>query len=409
MFLVMSDGYAEASVGQTSVEAPIVEETTKPEKTTTKTIVHNGLAELKRSLKINVMVKNVQKMRDDAQWNEEKTAKLKTRLEKLFAQIDTILNKATLKEVDRVMREGVRDALTAYTATFETASVDWSEGNWEGVAVSSSNDTDSSNGTDWSTAGTSPSTMTDVLETTLSVKVFLQGPYDAGTSMMKDTLRTLWYIPTKEPYSGLWFKMTGGKGVAMTTPVQLDVIWSSAIVDRVLVELRDSFDKTNIVQSIPWLVLRNGTVVWADGTSLKVKDIAVGEYYVMIRHRNHLPVMTDRAISFDSKEPVTLDFTNGSTPMYWSNGQKIINGVYVMWAWDVNNDDKIVYSGPQSDADAILNFVGASTPNAQVAGYYREDVNMDGNCKYNGSSNDRNSILGNVWLSTPTNVINVQF
>ncbi len=62
----------------------------------------------------------------------------------------------------------------------------------------------------------------------------------------------------------------------------------------------------------------------------------------------------------------------------------------------MNNDDKIVYSGPQSDADAILNFVGASTPNAQVAGYYREDVNMDGNCKYNGSSNDRNSILGNV-------------
>ncbi len=52
----------------------------------------------------------------------------------------------------------------------------------------------------------------------------------------------------------------------------------------------------------------------------------------MIRHRNHLPVMTDRAVSFISKEPVTLDFTNGSTPMYRSNGQKIINGVYVMWA-----------------------------------------------------------------------------
>jgi len=120
----MSDGYAEASVGQTNVEAPVVEEATKPEKTTTKTIVHNGLAELKRALKINVMVKSVQKMRDDAQGDEDKTTKLKTRLEKLFQQIDTILERPKLKEADRIMREGVRDALTTYTATFETASVD---------------------------------------------------------------------------------------------------------------------------------------------------------------------------------------------------------------------------------------------------------------------------------------------
>lgn len=408
MFLVMSDGYAEASVESAAIDTQVEKEATKVEKTTTKTIVHNGLAELKRALKINVMVKSVQKMRDDAQGDEDKTTKLKTRLEKLFQQIDTILDRPKLKEADRIMREGVRDALTTYTATFETASVDWSEENWNDETTSPSDDTSSSDDAGWSN-DTSPSTTTDTLETTLSVKVFLQGPYDAGAWIMKDTLRTLWYVPTKEPYSDLWFKMTGGKGVAMTTPVQLDVVWSSAIVDRVLVELRDSFDKTNIVQSLPWLILRNGTIVWADGTSLKIKDISAGEYYVMIRHRNHLPVMTDRAVSFISKEPVTLDFTNGSTPMYRSNGQKIINGVYVMWAWDVNNDDKIVYSGPQSDADAILNFVGASTPNAQVAGYYREDVNMDGNCKYNGSSNDRNSILGNVWLSTPTNVINVQF
>jgi len=80
-----------------------------------------------------------------------------------------------------------------------------------------------------------------------------------------------------------------------------------------------------------------------------------------------------------------------------------------MWAGDVNNDGKIVYSGDNSDVNSVLNLVGPSTPNAQVAGYHREDVNMDGNVKYNGSVNDRNGILVNVGLATPTNIIYVQF
>jgi len=60
------------------------------------------------------------------------------------------------------------------------------------------------------------------------------------------------------------------------------------------------------------LLQRDGDIVNADGTSpLFFSGIAGGNYYVSIKHRNHLGVMSAAAQAL-AYAPTTVDFTSTS-------------------------------------------------------------------------------------------------
>ena len=61
------------------------------------------------------------------------------------------------------------------------------------------------------------------------------------------------------------------------------------------------------------------------------------------------------------------------------------------------------YTGSSNDRDAIIVFIGGTTPNNSLPGYRPEDVNLDGQVRYTGSGNDRDPILVNVGSTLPTN------
>lgn len=125
---------------------------------------------------------------------------------------------------------------------------------------------------------------------TIAIKVFLQGAYQTG--LMQDALRSNTLLPTIEPYgTGNNEAITSALLAPASTP-------NDDIVDWLLVELRDKNDATSIVSKRAALLQRDGDVVDVDGVSaVHFPDVPPDDYYVAIKHRNHLGVMTNSAIA----------------------------------------------------------------------------------------------------------------
>ncbi len=235
----------------------------------------------------------------------------------------------------------------------------------------------------------------------VSPKVFLEGPYVQASGLMHDSLRVKGLIPLAQPFTALGYAHVGGGGEVTTAPV-LAVVGNNAIVDWVLVELRNSATPSTRVASKSALVQRDGDVVGTDGVSPVSFTIAPGNYYVAIRHRNHLGAMTATAQSLTSA-PLALNFTTLALSTFGTNARKDVSGTQVLWTGDVTFNKTLTYVGVGNDRDPILTRVGGTTPNNVVSGYFSEDTNLDGRVSYIGVGNDRDVILINVGSTTPNN------
>ncbi|MCB9169995.1 MAG: hemagglutinin protein [Flavobacteriales bacterium] len=236
----------------------------------------------------------------------------------------------------------------------------------------------------------------------LNIAALLEGPYVSASGLMSDALRSGGLVPLTEPYTALGYGFVGGGGETTTAPV-LAVTGNDAIVDWVLVELRDANDATAVVAAQSALVQRDGDIVATDGVSPISFNKPPGEYHIAVFHRNHLGVMTFAPVTLAST-PTVLDFTLVSTPTYGTNARKDINGVEVLWAGDVTFNGQIKYAGGGNDRDPILVAIGGTVPTATVTGYLPTDVTMDGTVKYAGANNDRDPILVNIGGTVPTAV-----
>lgn len=236
----------------------------------------------------------------------------------------------------------------------------------------------------------------------VNAKVFLEGPYVTADGMMGDALRTLSTFPTTEPYTALGFTQVGGGGETIS-PSVLAATGTNAIVDWVLLELRNASAPGTIVATKPALLQRDGDVVALDGTSaVGITAQSGSSYYVAVRHRNHLGVMTASAVTLNSSTATALNFTTTALAVYGTNAMKTVGSVRACWAGNTFRDNVLLYLGSGNDRDPILTRVGGSTPTGTVSGYFIEDANLDGVVRYNGSGNDRDIILTNIGGSVPT-------
>jgi hypothetical protein len=235
----------------------------------------------------------------------------------------------------------------------------------------------------------------------LRINVLLEGPYEPFAGLMRDDLRFQGVLPLSEPYSALGSPPIGYTPGSTTNAV-LDVSGPDAIVDWVQLELRAPSDNTQPVARVDALIQRDGDVVAMDGRGPVVFARAAGNYFVVIKHRNHLAAMSAVPVAL-SCTPNLLDFT-GTAPLFGTQPTKDINGVQVLWAGNTNPDNQIKYTGTANDRDPILLRIGGIIPTNTVMGYFIEDVNMDGIVKYTGSENDRDIILVNIGGVVPTNI-----
>jgi len=231
--------------------------------------------------------------------------------------------------------------------------------------------------------------------------VCLEGPFDSGAGEMNDDMRAAGYIPTSEPYTALGYTFTGGGGESIAASV-LTTSGSNAIVDWVVVELRDKNNSSTVQHSRSALVQRDGDVVDLDGTSAVSITIGDDDYFVAIRHRNHLGVMSSSVVSL-SGTTTDVDFTLPGTSTYGTDAQTTISGTTCLWMGNTVFDNILKYTGSSNDRDQILSAIGGTVPTATTSGYNQEDCNLDGVIKYTGSDNDRDPILQNIGGTVPTN------
>jgi uncharacterized repeat protein (TIGR03803 family) len=242
----------------------------------------------------------------------------------------------------------------------------------------------------------------------LSARLFMEGPFDSGTQRMNAVLRTLTGangFPTTEPFTAAGFTIVNGGGESIA-PSVLTTTGDNAIVDWVLVELRDKNNNSSILRTKAALLQSDGDIVDVDNTSPVSFSVAADNYFVAVRSRNHLAVMTASAVAL-SGSPFALDLTTGAVATFGTNAQKVIGSTRVCWAGNVARTppNQLQYIGAGNDRDPILVRVGSTTPNAIAQGYFFEDVTMDGVVSYVGAGNDRDPILVNVGGTTPNNVL----
>jgi hypothetical protein len=234
--------------------------------------------------------------------------------------------------------------------------------------------------------------------------VFLQGPlFNQNTiGLMNDDLRANNYIPTTSPYADQ---------ATVDTSV-FTVTGNNAIVDWVWVELREENENTKIVASTSALLQRDGDVVGLDGNASLVLNAAPDNYYVVIKHRNHLGVMSANPISLERDVVAVINFSDSSIPTFGTHAQVALPSTLLgLWAGNVNGDTVIQYSGTNPDVPSILsevlndpgNFL--NFPTYIVQGYNVHDVNMDGKTQYTGTEPDTPFILQNV-IAHPGNFLN---
>lgn len=224
----------------------------------------------------------------------------------------------------------------------------------------------------------------------LNVKALLQGPL-SGT-IMTTTLNTKNLIPTTDPY---------GKGATTSSAI----LTANSITDWVLVELRSA--PGAVTESIVALVKNDGTIVNADGTSPLKFVTTSGNFYVSVRHRNHLGVMTANTVAI-SNTAQAIDFTNAATATFGTNAQKTVGTVKAMWAGNATGvtllgTDKVIYAGSTNDVSSVRLIalsVGTLGTSSIVAGYRNSDLNLDGNTIYAGSNTDT-ALIRNTVLSYP--------
>ena len=238
----------------------------------------------------------------------------------------------------------------------------------------------------------------------VSPKIFLQGNYNSGTGFMTDNLRTLNLIPVTEPYTGATgytHSGSGGGETSLATIVGSGAPASNdAIVDWVFVQLHDGTTGT-VLSTRAALLQRDGDIVETDGTSsLNMAGNTAGNYFVSIRHRNHLAVRSLNNIALQKTSTTAYNFTDnlskafaGAVP---NNPMATLNtNIFGMWGGNANNDNTVKMTGlaaSNNDYLQLLNTLGSST-NSIPNTYSKQDLNMDGTVKMTGLSAANNDYL----------------
>lgn len=243
----------------------------------------------------------------------------------------------------------------------------------------------------------------------VSPKVFLQGPFNVGTGVMGDALRTLNLIPTSEPYTATSGFTHSGSGGGETSTVAIvgsgAPAGNDAIVDWVFAQLHDGTTGT-VLGTRAVLLQRDGDLVETDGVSpVNMAGFAAGNYFVSVRHRNHLGVRTAATLGLAKTTTTPYDFTTAQTqafPGAVSNNPMATlspTAFFGMWAGDANGNRNVRYSGAANDNNQLLNVtLGGNVAAVITNTYNRSDLNMNGNVRYSEAANDNNVLL-NIILA----------
>ena len=266
-----------------------------------------------------------------------------------------------------------------------------------------------------------------------------------GFSLMRDNLRINPFtqetnIPSQDPYSFnalpnidlvAKFPKSGShlldENVTIADPEQVfGVTGENAIVDWVFVELRSKDDYHEAIASRSGLLQRDGDVVDLDGVSLlRFQGVVADSFYVVVNHRSHLAVMSQKvsasaALDFTAADFDAFDFgtslDNGKDFTGMAMQSDWLGTTHSLWGGDLNCDGKIKFSSPGDDLNIIFTDVIFASPDFKsnynnAIGYYQGDLDMNGKAKFDNPNDDKNMLLGSILFFPLNNsfVLNFNF
>lgn len=234
---------------------------------------------------------------------------------------------------------------------------------------------------------------------TIGAKVLLGGAMDAGSNIMRTDLRTLGLIPSNQPYTALGISVSNnGQTIASSV---MQATGNDAIVDWIVLELRQNNSSYTVLERRAALVKANGEVIGSDGSTQIPFTTSVQGKYLVVRHRNHLSAMCSTPIATGG---TIIDLTSTSQGMFGQEPTQVVNGKRRLWPGDTDRDGAVRYTGAPNDRDPILAAIGGQVPTYTIMGYSGEDINMDGSIKYSGAGNDRDLVLQVIGGAVPTAV-----
>ena len=200
-----------------------------------------------------------------------------------------------------------------------------------------------------------------------NMTAFLEGPFDADS--MKTDLSSDAVIPLAQPFNSYPWNYSGEETIPSIP---------GNMVDWVLLQLRTGTDSSTTVATRAALLMKDGRIVDMNGNSnVSFSGISAGNYYVVIRPRNHLAIMTSGAIALGVNSS-NYDFSSAESQAYGTDAQvELATNLYGMYAGDASANGQI-----QND-DKNTNW---KTEVGQ-AGYKASDFNMNGQVQNDDKNN----------------------
>lgn len=196
----------------------------------------------------------------------------------------------------------------------------------------------------------------------LAVTCFLEGSFNNNTQTMNTTLRSKDLLPNTQPFNTApwWY---AGNQATPTLPSQ--------VVDWVLIELRPQQNTTQIAERHAALLFADGSIRATNGNTFITLSANINPtlaYYVIVRHRNHLGVMSAQALPVSNT--MTWNFSTQVQQAY-GIGQQIYSasGIALLRAGDADASGNIT----------VADFNVYNSMTALLNGYYKPDFNLDGN------------------------------
>lgn len=239
----------------------------------------------------------------------------------------------------------------------------------------------------------------------VSAKIFLQGAYSSGLGRHKDVTAAWAAVlnanALNQPYNTTAFgNYNGGENV----PAGFFTSTGAAtdITDWVLIELRDAATPSTVIARRAAFVREDGLIVDTDGVSaVSFSTVAAGNYFIAIRHRNHLGARTavTHAINGSGVAPVMYDFSTAQGQAF-QNGAIVTNaamkdlgaGKFGLWGGNANANTTIRANGGANpainDYAFLINLtLGGNATLLLTSLYSNADLNLDGTVRANGGAN----------------------
>lgn len=187
------------------------------------------------------------------------------------------------------------------------------------------------------------------------LRVFLEGPF-SGSKMLTILLQNNW-LPNTQPYFEPPWNLIDN----------IDKTYSgNDIVDWIIVELRSN--ENTILKSKAALLKEDGTVLNPNGKKLSFDNIETGKYFIVIRHRNHLDVMSANKVDVVPSQPISYNFTDSQSKAFGNNAMiQLPNGNFAMYSGD-------------GDLNNVINNLDFGTVANSIPkqGYHNSDLDMNG-------------------------------